>query len=153
MLEIILENLIKILTAVVLMGISIGGAYLTNLLATKTKMQNVSNAIYEVVNMATMTAQELQQTTVEYFKASNADGKLTVEDISKLNEMLLEQTKAKLTVPVYDLINAAGADIEQIILGACEAWLHQNKQIRPILPAQPVPVEEACESCTINYEE
>lgn len=78
MLEIILENLIKILTAVVLMGISIGGAYLTNLLATKTKMQNVSNAIYEVVNMATMTAQELQQTTVEYFKASNADGKLTV---------------------------------------------------------------------------
>ena len=153
MLEIILENLVKILTAVVLMGISIGGAYLTNLLATKTKMQNVSNAIYEVCNMATMTAQELQQTVVERLRAANADGKLTGEDIAELNFMLLEKTKAKLTVPVYDLINAAGADIEQIIFGACEAWLNQSKQFRPILPAQPVSVEEACESCTVNLEE
>lgn len=137
MLEIILENLIKILTAVVLMGISIGGAYLTNLLATKTKMQNVSNAIYEVCNMATMTAQELQQTVVESLRAANADGKLTREDIAELNKMLLEQTKAKLTVPVYELINAAGADIEQIILGACEAWLNSSKRFAPVVAPSP----------------
>lgn len=145
MFEVIMENIIKILTAVMLTLISVGGAYLTNLLATRTKLNNISNAIYEVQRMATMTVQELQQTVVENFKAANTDGKLTNEDIRILNNMLIKKTKEKLSAPIYELINAAGADLEAIILGAGEAWLSERVKAH-FLPAfaattEPVAVE------------
>ncbi len=133
MFEIIMENLIKILSAVVLTLISVGGAWLANLLASKTKLKNINDAIAEVVRMAMLTAQELQQTTVEKLKAANEDGKLSNDEVTMLNRMLIEKTREKLSVPVYDLINAAGADIEQIILGAGEAWLNNMKGFAPVI--------------------
>lgn len=133
MFEIIMENLIKILSAVVLTLISVGGAWLANLLASKTKLENINEAIREVIRMAMLTAQELQQTTVEKLKAANEDGKLSKDEVTMLNKMLIEKTREKLSVPVYDLINAAGADIEQIILGAGEAWLNNMKGFAPVI--------------------
>lgn len=127
MLEIILENIIKILTALVLTLISVGGAYYTKKLGDKVEMQAINEAVQNVIDTAMLTAAELQQTAVEAIKASSEDGKLTQDEIRWLNEQLLAQTKAKLSINVYELINAAGADIEALILGAGEAWVQQLK--------------------------
>ena len=127
MLEIVLENLIKILTALLLTLISVGGAWLTAKMGKVKELEAITTAVQSVISTAMLTASELQQTAVEAMKASAEDGKLSDDEIRWLNQQLLEQTKAKLSVNVYDLINAAGADIEAIILGAGEAWLQQLK--------------------------
>lgn len=79
------------------------------------------------VSMANLTAQELQQTMVNELKAANADNKLSKEEIEKLGILLLEKTKEKLSVPTYNLLDAAGVDIEEIIRGADEAWVQAIK--------------------------
>ena len=86
-----------------------------------------NEAVANVIDTAMLTAAELQQTAVEALKASTEDGKLSNDDIEWLNQQLLAQTKEKLSVNVYDLINAAGADIEALILGAGEAWVQRLK--------------------------
>lgn len=123
MVEIILENAIKILTALVLTLISVGGTWLTMKLGKVKELEAVTAAVQNVIDTAMLTAAELQQTAVVALKESAEDGKLNNDDIVWLNQQLLAQTKAKLSVNVYDLINAAGADIEAIIFGAGEAWI------------------------------
>lgn len=127
LLPLLLENLINILTAIVLGLISVGGTWLTMQLGKVKELEAVNGAVEAVVDAAMLTAAELQQLAVDNLKASYADGKLTQEDINLLHQQLLERTKAKLSVNVYDLINAAGADIEAIILGAGEAWVQSLK--------------------------
>jgi len=125
--EIIIETIVKILTAVVLTLISVGGTWLTVQMGKVKELEAITAAVKNVIDTAQLTAAELQQTAVENLKASTADGKLTSEDMQWLSRQLLDLTKAKLSVAVYDLINAAGADIEAIILGAGEAWLTSLK--------------------------
>lgn len=127
MLNIILENLIKILTALVLTLISVGGTWLTVKLGKRQELAAITAATQNIVDATMLTAAELQQTAVSALKESAEDGKLSADDIVWLNQQLLDQTKAKLSVNVYDLINAAGADIEAIILGAGEAWVQSLK--------------------------
>lgn len=127
MLDIILENLIKILTALVLTLISVGGTWLTVQLGKRQELGAITAATQNVIDATMLTAAELQQTAVEALKNAAEDGKLSNDDIMGLNQQLLAQTKEKLSVNVYDLINAAGADIEAIILGAGEAWVQSLK--------------------------
>ena len=127
MLDIILETLIKILYALALTLISVGGTWLTVKLGKRQELAAITAATQNVIDATKLTAAELQQTAVEGLKASTEDGKLSNDDIVWLNQQLLAQTKEKLSVNVYDLINAAGADIEAIILGAGEAWVQRLK--------------------------
>ena len=127
MLEIVLENLIKILTALLLTLISVGGAWLTAKMGKVKELEAITTATKNVIDATMLTAAELQQTAVETLKASTEDGKLSNDDIVWLNQQLLAQTKAKLSVNVYELINAAGVDIEALILGAGEAWVQKLK--------------------------
>ena len=127
MLDIILENLIKILTALVLTLISVGGTWLTVKLGKRQELAAITAATQNVIDATMLTAAELQQTAVSALKEAAEDGKLSNDDIMWLNQQLLAQTKSKLSVNVYDLINAAGADIEAIILGAGEAWVQSLK--------------------------
>lgn len=128
MLDIILENLIKILTALVLTLISVGGTWLTVKLGKRQELTAITAATQNVIDATMLTAAELQQTAVSALKEAAEDGKLSNDDIMWLNQQLLAQTKLKLSVNVYDLINAAGADIEAIILGAGEAWVQSLKE-------------------------
>lgn len=123
MFEVIMENLIQILTAIVLAGINIGGAYLLKMIGKQQSMKAIEAATQTVLEMTAVTCGELQQTLVCALKEAREDGKLTREDIVFINQQLLEKVRAKLSVPAYDLINAAGADIEAMILGAAEAWV------------------------------
>ena len=131
--DVIIENAVRIIAALLMMLISVGGAYLTALISRTEKLKGISIATGQIVEAALQTAGELQQTVVNELKAKSVDGKLSKEDIAKLGEDVVVLTLAKLTQPTKDLINGAGGDIEAIIHGATEAWLEEIKRYGTIV--------------------
>ena len=127
MTNVILENIVNIFATLLIMLIGVLGTWLTAQISKTQRLGNIKLAMEGVVNMAQLTAQELQQTVVEELKQANADNKLTKDEIEKLGLLLLDKTKEKLSVPTYDLLNATGVDIEAIIRGAGEAWIQDIK--------------------------
>lgn len=134
MTNVILENIVNICTTLLIMLIGVLGTWLTAQICKSQRFGNIKTAVESVVNMAQLTAKELQQTVVEDLKHANADNKLTKEEIERLGVLLLNKTREKLSVPTYDLLNAAGVDIEAIIRGAGEAWIQEIKAANYIIP-------------------
>ena len=128
MTDVIIENAVKIVAALLMMLISVGGAYLTALVGRTEKLKGISIATEQIIEAALQTAGELQQTVVDNLKEASADGKLSEEEIAILGKSVVELTLMKLTQPTKDLINGAGGDIEAIIHGATEAWLEEIKR-------------------------
>ncbi len=128
MTDIIIENIVKITAALLLMLIGVLGTYLTTLAAKRAETANVSEALRALTEAAKTTVGELQQTIVEPLKAAAADGKLTPDEIADLRNMLVAQTKQKMLPSAINIINAAGADIEAIILGVGENLINKAKQ-------------------------
>ena len=129
MTDVIIENVVKIIGALLMMLISVGGAYLTALISRNEKLKGIELATQQIIDAALQTAGELQQTMVNDMKEASADGKLSKEDIAVLDRDVVELTLLKLTQPTKDLINGAGGDIEAIIHGATEAWLEEIKRL------------------------
>ena len=123
MFEVIIENIVKIVFAVVLAAISIGGQAITDQLKNKLKLRNIQAAQQELVYMARQTVCELEQTTVKELKAATADGKLTVDDVKHLGAELVKKTLEKMCEPAINLLNAAGVDITALIHGAAEDYI------------------------------
>ena len=128
MTDIIIENIVKIAAAQLLMLIGVLGTYLTTLAAKRAETANVSEALRSLTEAAKTTVGELQQTIVGPLKAAAADGKLTPDEIADLRNMLVAQTKQKMLPSAINIINAAGADIEAIILGVGENLINKAKQ-------------------------
>lgn len=128
MTDIIIENIVKITAALLLMLIGVLGTYLTTLAAKRAETANVSEALRALTEAAKTTVGELQQTIVGPLKAAAADGKLTPDEIADLRDMLVAQTKQKMLPSAINIINAAGADIEAIILGVGENLINKAKQ-------------------------
>ena len=128
MTDIIIENIVKITAALLLMLIGVLGTYLTTLAAKRAETANVSEALRALTEAAKTTVGELQQTIVEPLKAAAADGKLTPDEIADLRNMLVAQTKQKMLPSAINIIDAAGADIEAIILGVGENLINKAKQ-------------------------
>lgn len=129
MTDVIIENIVRIVAALLMMLISVGGAYLTSLIARNEKLKSIGMATQQIVDAALQTAGELQQTMVNDLKEASADGKLSKEDVATLGRDVVELTLLKLTQPTKDLINGAGGDVEAIIHGATEAWLEEIKRL------------------------
>ena len=127
MADVIIENIVKIVAALLMMLISVGGAYLTSLIAKHEKLKSISEATQQVIDAAIQTTGELQQTVVGDLKAASADGKLSNEEINTLYHDVVVLTLDKLSVPTINLLNAVGADIEAIIHGATEDWINTMK--------------------------
>lgn len=127
MTDVIIENIVKIVAALLMMLISVGGAYLTSLIAKHEKLKAISEATQQVIDAAIQTTGELQQTVVNDMKAASADGKLSNEEINTLYHDVVVLTLDKLSVPTINLLNAVGADIEAIIHGATEDWVNTMK--------------------------
>ena len=127
MADVIIENIVKIVAALLMMLISVGGAYLTSLVAKHEKLKSISEATQQVIDAAIQTTGELQQTVVGDLKAASADGKLSEEEINTLYHDVVVLTLDKLSVPTINLLNAVGADIEAIIHGATEDWINTMK--------------------------
>ena len=127
MTDVIIENIVRIVAALLMMLISVGGAYLTSLIAKHEKLKSISEATQQVIDAAIQTTGELQQTVVGDLKAASADGKLSNEEINTLYHDVVVLTLDKLSVPTINLLNAVGADIEAIIHGATEDWIDTMK--------------------------
>ena len=127
MTDVIIENIVRIVAAFLMMLISVGGAYLTSLIARSEKLKTIGLATQQVVDAAIQTTGELQQTVVGDLKAASADGKLSNEEINTLYHDVVVLTLDKLSVPTINLLNAVGADIEAIIHGATEDWINTMK--------------------------
>lgn len=133
MTDVIIENIVKIVAAIFMMLISVGGAYLTALISKTEKLKGINIATEQIVEAALQTTAELQQTVVDDLKKASVDGKLTQEEITTLGKAVVELTLAKLTQPTIDLIDGAGGDVEAIIHGATEAWLEEIKRLTETL--------------------
>ena len=127
MVDVIIENIVRIVAALLMMLISVGGAYLTSLIAKHEKLKSISEATQQVIDAAIQTTGELQQTVVGDLKAASADGKLSEGEINTLYHDVVVLTLDKLSVPTINLLNAVGADIEAIIHGATEDWINTMK--------------------------
>ena len=108
--------------------IGVLGTYLSLQLAKNTNLKNINDAQKELIRVAKITVEELQQTFVTTWKAANEDGKLTNQEIADLRRKLLDRTVQKLSAPAYTLLQAASVDVEGLILGVGESWIERIKQ-------------------------
>ena len=129
MVEIIIENVVKILAALLITLIGVLGTWLTTKLAKKTELSSINTAQQEVMRMAQITVGELQQTVVEKLKAANKDNKLTQGEIMELGTALVNKTMQKMSEPTKNLLNAAGVDVIALIEGVGEDWINSLKKL------------------------
>lgn len=125
--NVIIENVVQIVTTLVLAGIGIMAARITAKLAKNEELKSIAAATEEATMAAEQTVLELQQTTVEGLKKASADGKLTKDEIAELGKALMEGAMAKMSTSAVNLLNAAGVDLSKIIQGAAEAYIASMK--------------------------
>lgn len=125
--NVIIENVMQIVTTLVLAGIGIMAARITAKLAKNEELKSIAAATDEATKAAEQTVLELQQTTVEGLKKASADGKLTKDEIAELGKALMEGAMAKMSTSAVNLLNAAGVDLSKIIQGAAEAYIASMK--------------------------
>lgn len=124
----LIEKGAEIVQTVILAAIGILGAWVSDKLAKTQHFKSVGAAWDEAVKAARLTVGELKQTFVDNLKASNADGKLTKAEIANLRKQLFEMTKDKMSQPAYDILMAAGVDLNALILGAGDAFIDEIKR-------------------------
>lgn len=128
MVEVIIENIVKILAAALIALIGILGSSITARLNERYRLNNINAAQRELIAMAQQTVGELQQTVVDGLKACRIDGKLTAEDIKSLGVELVKKTMEKMSAPTISLLNSAGVDITALIHGAAEEYIAEMKK-------------------------
>ena len=124
---IIIESIVQVVVTLVLTLIGVLGTWLTLKIGKKEELAAINVAQQEVIRLAHLTVEELQQTLVEGLKAGREDGKLTKEEIASLGEALLDGTIAKMSAPTAKLLAAAAVDTTALIQGAGEAWIAKLK--------------------------
>lgn len=129
MFEAIMEAVVRVLTALVLALISVGGTWILRKIGDRVQTANIRRAVEDVIRITQMTVGELQQTVVEGLKAAHEDGKLTETEVKALQETLLNHVAERLSDPVCNLIEGAGIDIESVIQGAAEDWINSMKSV------------------------
>lgn len=125
--NVIIENVVQIVTTLVLAGIGIMAARITAKLAKNEELKSIAAATDEATKAAEQTVLELQQTTVEGLKKASADGKLSKDEIDELGKMLIDGALAKMSDAAKGVLNAAGVDLSKIIQGAAEAYIASMK--------------------------
>lgn len=128
MIDTIFETAIQILAVLLTTMIGVLGAWLTAKIAKRNELANISAATNELIGAAQLTVLELQQTVVDGWKAANADGKLSQDEIKDLSEALVDMTLKKMSSSSQNLLTAAGVDITAIIKGAGEAMIRKMKE-------------------------
>lgn len=125
--NVIIETAVQVAATLLITLIGVLGTWLTTKIAKREELKNINLATNELVAMAQTTVLELQQTVVNGWKAANADGELTDDEVKQLGEMLVAGVKEKMSDSAMDLLKAAGVDITAIIHGAGEALIAQMK--------------------------
>lgn len=128
--EVIISNCVEIAASILLMLVSILGAWLTAKIGKRQELANINQALWALETATQQTVLELKQTMVDGLKAAAADNKLTADEIQLLNHELLRRTKALMSDSFIKLLDGAGVDINSFILSAGEAFIAQLKQQR-----------------------
>ena len=126
--ELLFNYGLQVASTLLITLIGVLGTYLSLQLGQNAKLKNINDAQKELIRVAKITVDELQQTVVSDLKAAHEDGKLTAQEIAQLREKLLEKTVEKLSTSAYALLAAAAVDVEALILGAGESWIERIKQ-------------------------
>lgn len=122
----IIEHGISVASTLLITAIGVAGAWISAKIGKKKELENVSAAADQVIQNAQLTVGELQQTLVDSYKASG-NGKLTDAQIVELGIKLIEKTKAKMSDPALNLLQAAAVDVNALITGAGEDWIGKTK--------------------------
>ena len=138
MVDVIIEQAVHIVAALLLMLIGVLGTWLTAKIGKKQELVNVSMAMNELIAMTQQTVGELEQTMVEGMKAATEDGKLTEEDIVSLGMMLYNITCKKLSDPAKNVLIAAGVDLQAFITSTGEDWINSIRNHEAIAAEPPV---------------
>jgi hypothetical protein len=126
--ELLFNYGLQVASTLLITLIGVLGTYLTLQLGQNAKLKNINDAQKELIRVAKITVDELQQTVVSDLKAAHEDGKLSAREIAQLREKLLDKTAEKLSASAYALLAAAAVDVEALILGAGESWIERIKQ-------------------------
>ena len=133
--EAIMNLIMTILVAVATGAVSVAVAFLQS----KIKSEKTNDALARLGEATAVTVGELQQTTVEAWKAAGG-GKLNKAEIEALKDMVKDKTVQKLDKPAIALLDSVGADIGALIAGFAEDAVRQIKN-EDVAFALPVEVE------------
>lgn len=141
MAEVVIEQAVHVVSALLLMLIGVLGTWLTSLIAKRqaqvgkqNELENIALAMNELISMTQQTVGELEQTMVEGMKAATEDGKLTQEDIISLGISLYNITCRKLSDPAKKVLEAAGVDLQAFITSAGEDWINSIRNHAVAVP-------------------
>lgn len=129
MTDVIIAVVTETVTTLVVTLLGVLAAWLAAKLNKRLELSNLNAAVQDLIQLAQMTAAELQQTVVDGLKASRADGRLTEEEIEALGHSLLTMTLEKMSAPAMQVLQGASVDINAIIRGAGESWINYIKTI------------------------
>lgn len=104
------------------------GAWALEKFGKNKKLQNLNLANQELCRIVKQTVRELNQTIVNKLKEKSPDGKLTDSQIDYLKGALMTLVREKTDEATMALITAAGADLDALITGQCEAYLDILKE-------------------------
>jgi len=124
----LIDKAADIVQTAILAVIGILGAWVSRKLTASTELKNVGLAWDKLIDAANITVGELKQTTVDELKAAHADGKLNKSEVSMLRKKLIDKTLEKMSKPAYDILIAAGVDVQALILGAGDAFIQEIKR-------------------------
>lgn len=122
-----ISSVLSIVAQLAVASLSVGLTWLVTRMAKTEKFKSLSEVLTQLSSTVEATVNELQQTIVDGLKKSAADGKLTPEEVSALNRMLLEKVQNKMAQPAIDLLNAAEVDVNALIMGMAEAAIKKMK--------------------------
>ena len=128
MIDIIITNAVEVTASLLMMLLGLLGTWLSLKMAKQQELKALSGAVNQVVAMARLTVDELQQTVVDGIKADRADGRLTKQEVSMLSRQLLDKTMKKMSAPAVELLEAAKVDLKALIQGAGEAWIREMQE-------------------------
>lgn len=136
-----IERGIYVLASFLESALFVAGTWLIGILGKQAKLKNITKATETLLTLTRQTVGELQQTLVDDWKAFSKDGKLTPEQIEDLRCNLLDLVKMKLDDATKDLIIAAGADLDALIIGEAESWINYLKPAPNYEPVEEFEIE------------
>lgn len=128
MMDVIIEQAVKVAACLLITLIGVFGTWLSLKVGKRAEFQTIATALDTLTTMAQQTVGELEQTLVKDMKAAAADGKLTDEEITALGVTLYNHTVRKMSEPMMDALRAASVDIQAVITSAGEDWINELRR-------------------------
>lgn len=122
----VIEVAANLVTQLAIIALTTAFAWLTAKIGKNKNLANINAAKDELKDAAIQTVGELNQRFVSAWKSAQG-GKLTEEQIAKLNAELINLTLTKMSGSAIKVLEAASIDLETYIRGAAEDWISTLK--------------------------